>query len=68
VPGNVRELKNLVERILILEKGDAILAEHLPPEITTAAAAPAPAAGGHFVLPAGGVKLEIWRTTWCGRP
>jgi len=57
-PGNVRELKNLVERILILEKGDAILAEHLPAEITTAVAAPAAAAGGHFVLPAGGVKLE----------
>jgi len=29
----VRELKNLLERILILEKGETILPEHLPPEI-----------------------------------
>jgi two-component system response regulator AtoC len=33
-PGNVREVKNLLERILILEKGEIILPEHLPPEIT----------------------------------
>jgi DNA-binding NtrC family response regulator len=32
-PGNVREVKNLVERITILETSELILPEHLPPEI-----------------------------------
>ncbi|GAB4434899.1 MAG: sigma-54 dependent transcriptional regulator [bacterium] len=33
-PGNVRELKNIVEKIVILEEGDYVLPEHLPSEIT----------------------------------
>ncbi len=32
-PGNVREVKNTIERILILEDTDRIAPEHLPPEI-----------------------------------
>jgi transcriptional regulator with PAS, ATPase and Fis domain len=32
-PGNARELRNVVERIAILESDDLILPEHLPPEI-----------------------------------
>lgn len=32
-PGNVRELSNLLERICILEEGDVILPDHLPPRI-----------------------------------
>jgi two-component system, NtrC family, response regulator AtoC len=32
-PGNVRQLRNLVERIVLLESGPRLLAEHLPPEI-----------------------------------
>lgn len=32
-PGNVRELKNIVEKIMILENGDNILPEHLPYEM-----------------------------------
>ncbi|MGE5339414.1 MAG: sigma-54 interaction domain-containing protein [Gemmatimonadota bacterium] len=32
-PGNVRELSNLLERIFILEDGDAIRASHIPPRI-----------------------------------
>ena len=31
--GNVRELRNVLERILILEDVDELLPEHLPPEI-----------------------------------
>lgn len=31
-PGNVRELRNAVEHALILARGEAIRAEHLPPE------------------------------------
>ncbi len=33
-PGNVRELKNIVEKIVILEEGDYILPQHLPAELT----------------------------------
>jgi len=47
-PGNVRELENVVQRATVVAKGDAILADDLPPEVTggpsPAAVAPAPAA------------------------
>jgi two-component system, NtrC family, response regulator AtoC len=33
-PGNVRQVRNVVERALIFCQGDEILPEHLPPEIT----------------------------------
>jgi DNA-binding NtrC family response regulator len=36
-PGNVRQLRNFVERIVLLEKGTVLGAEHLPREITEAA-------------------------------
>ncbi|HNX04189.1 MAG TPA: sigma 54-interacting transcriptional regulator [Opitutales bacterium] len=32
-PGNVRELENCIERAVILAKGDAIMAQHLPPTL-----------------------------------
>jgi len=32
-PGNVRELKNIVEKIAILEDGEYVLPEHLPVEL-----------------------------------
>ncbi|MCA1961095.1 MAG: sigma-54 dependent transcriptional regulator [Desulfomonile sp.] len=34
-PGNVRELENIIERSIVLAKGEYITPEHLPPEITT---------------------------------
>jgi DNA-binding NtrC family response regulator len=33
-PGNTRELRNVVERIAILENDEHVLREHLPPEIS----------------------------------
>lgn len=54
-PGNVRELENMIERIVVLHRGKEIRPEHLPPEIQeqsgaaakppTVARPPLPAAG-----------------------
>ena len=32
-PGNIRELRNVIERIVVLESGETVLPEHLPKEI-----------------------------------
>ncbi|HEX4825018.1 MAG TPA: sigma-54 dependent transcriptional regulator [Candidatus Polarisedimenticolaceae bacterium] len=37
-PGNVRALRNVIERLLLLAPGDAVRLEDLPPELTGAAA------------------------------
>jgi two-component system response regulator AtoC len=44
-PGNVRELENIMERAAVLCRGKTIEPQHLPQDITHAAAAPSPAAG-----------------------
>jgi DNA-binding NtrC family response regulator len=56
-PGNVREMRNLVERLVLMVDGDVIRVEHLPPEIRWAVEGPA-SAGCPFVLPPEGVDLE----------
>ncbi len=68
-PGNARELKNVVERLLLLEGGSEIVTEQLPLEVRLGGAG-GPGGGGAayagepggngagFVLPAGGVDLE----------
>jgi DNA-binding NtrC family response regulator len=35
-PGNVRELENVIERAVVLAEGDAIDADHLPPDLAAA--------------------------------
>jgi DNA-binding NtrC family response regulator len=42
-PGNVRELKNIIERAVVLCRGDTIEPEHLPPSLR----GEAPASRGH---------------------
>lgn len=57
--GNVRELRNVVERAAIFCTDDVIRPEHLPPELRYAAAeAAASVPGCPFVLPDEGVDLE----------
>jgi len=47
-PGNVRELENVIERALVVSKGDAILTNDLPAELTAEGvlSGPTEAAGG----------------------
>jgi DNA-binding NtrC family response regulator len=55
-PGNIRELKNVIERAIILGSGDLLTEEHLPSEI--AARATPPVASPCFVLPPEGVDID----------
>lgn len=55
-PGNARELRNVIERVVILEEGPEIRAEHLPDELQLGRRALDLEPG--FKLPPGGVHLE----------
>ncbi len=57
-PGNIRELKNVIERAIILGNEDVLAVSHLPSEIT---ACPSPVTVGPFViftLPPEGIDIE----------
>lgn len=54
-PGNVRELENVIERAVILSKGDLITEENLPANIVNASASPVPAPNAAI----GGIPLDM---------
>ena len=56
-PGNIRELKNILERAIILENEETLLLEHLPQEIVakTSGAGTGPV---NFLIPAEGIDIE----------
>ncbi len=56
-PGNIRELKNIIERAIILENEEVLLLEHLPKEMIdkTGSASGGPAS---FALPPEGLDIE----------
>jgi len=56
-PGNIRELENTIERIVILSHGDEIGVEDLPAEVRTGACGPGRTPSG-FALPEEGIDLE----------
>ena len=66
--GNVRELRNVIERIVLLESDDEIRPEHLPSEIVRPPAMVQPAATGGASAPAGTAAAqpaggaEVWFT------
>ncbi len=55
-PGNIRELENTIERIVILAPGDEVGVADLPAEVRTGAVHVA--ANTTFVLPEGGCDIE----------
>ncbi len=60
-PGNARELRNVIERVLLLEEGGTILPEQLPLEVRLGGSARGMESsrnGGGVALPTEGVDLE----------
>ncbi len=60
-PGNIRELRNAIERVMILADGNRVAAKHLPIRISEGGIMPVPMADGEndggVRLPAGGTSL-----------
>ncbi len=57
-PGNIRELKNVIERAIILGNDETLLLEHLPLEIVAKSASQSPASSSPFRLPPEGIDIE----------
>jgi two-component system response regulator AtoC len=57
-PGNIRELRNIIERAMILENEDYILPEHLPVEILSFDAKHMDAEAATISIPPGGLDIE----------
>jgi len=57
-PGNIRELKNVIERAIILGNDETLLLEHLPLEIVAKASSQSGAPVSSFRLPPEGIDIE----------
>ena len=56
--GNVRELRNVIERASILEDGEFVTTEHLPADLVEKHLPASNGGNSAFVLPAEGIPLE----------
>jgi DNA-binding NtrC family response regulator len=60
-PGNIRELKNAIERVMILAEGNRVASKYLPIRISEGGVMPIPMSNGEnsgsVQLPAGGASL-----------
>ncbi len=62
-PGNIRELRNCIERLSVLSENQVLTAEQLPPSIVTKVTRELPSADGQADLPLEEVeRLHILRT------
>jgi transcriptional regulator with PAS, ATPase and Fis domain len=59
-PGNIRELRNVIERAMLMADGDTILAEHLPPELATDAEAIMPGVDAIVPLETAELRYLQW--------
>ena len=57
-PGNIRELRNVIERAMILENEEYILPEHLPVELLSSGKDIGVGLGGAIKIPPGGLDIE----------
>ncbi len=57
-PGNIRELKNVIERAIILGNDETLLHEHLPLEIVAKASSEVSVQVSSFCLPPEGIDIE----------
>ncbi len=57
-PGNIRELKNVIERAMILENHEFILPEHLPLELLSFDTKALNVTGASISIPSGGIDIE----------
>jgi len=57
-PGNIRELRNVIERIVVLENDEIVRPEHLPPEILHLKEGTAAKPSVGLVIPDAGLSLE----------
>lgn len=56
--GNVRELRNVIERASILEDGQLVTTEHLPADLTRKSGGASHSGNALFTLPPEGIPLE----------
>lgn len=57
--GNVRELKNIIEKIVVLENSEVIVPEHLPKEIFVQSETPISRLEKKFILPEEGISIDV---------
>ena len=57
-PGNIRELRNLVERLVVLESAEEILPKHLPNWLTGQSGIVSQPPAAKFTLPETGISLD----------
>jgi DNA-binding NtrC family response regulator len=57
-PGNIRELRNLVERLVVLESAEEILPKHLPHWLTGQTGIVSQPSVAKFTLPETGISLD----------